>query len=70
MDFLKVVVPGKECQDIDVLINEHKNGKATEVLTLNRGFVLISVDIPDAEEKPVDLCNTTVSRPRIEKIKA
>jgi hypothetical protein len=70
MEFLKVVVPGKEGQDIDVLINEHKNGKATEVLTLNRGFVLVSVDIPGAEEKLIDLRNTTVSRPRIEEIKA
>jgi len=70
MEFLKVIVPGKEGQNIDVLINEHKNGKASEVLTLNRGFVFVSVDIPGAEEKLVDLRNTTMSRPKIEEIKA
>jgi len=70
MEFLKVIVPGKEGQDIDVLINEHKNGKATEVLTLNRGFVLVSVDIPGAEEKLVDLRNTTRRYPKIVEIKA
>jgi len=69
MEFMKVVVPGKEGQDIDVLINKQKNGKANEVLTLGRGFVLVSVDIPGAEEKTVDLRNTTPSNPKIVEIK-
>lgn len=59
MEFLKVIVPGRQGQDIDVLINRKRNGKAGEVLILGEGFVLVSVDLPGAEEKEVDLRNTT-----------
>lgn len=68
MEFLKVIVPGKEGQDINVLINKQKNGKVNEVLTLSRGFVLVSVDLPGAEEKNVDLRNTTATNPKIVEI--
>jgi hypothetical protein len=70
MEFLKVIVPGKEGQDIDVLINKEKNGKVNEVLMLSRGNALVSVDLAGAEEKVVDLRNTTATNPRVEEIKA
>jgi len=68
MEFMKVIVPGKEGQDIDVLINKQKNGKVNEILPLSRGKVLVSVDLPGAEEKTVDLRNTTVNNPKIVEI--
>ena len=70
MEFLKVMVPGREGQDIDVLINKQKNGKVGEVLTLSRGILLVSVDLPGAEEKNVDLRNTTAKHPWVEEINA
>lgn len=68
MEFLKVIVPGKEGQDIDVLINREKNGKVGEVLLLGEGFVLVSVDLPGAEEKEIHLCDTTPKIPKIVEI--
>ncbi len=68
MEFLKVIVPRQENQDIDVLINGEKNGKAGEVLILSEGFVLVSVDLPGAEEKEINLCDTTPKHPQIVEI--
>jgi hypothetical protein len=68
MEYLKVIVPGKETQDIDVLVNGEINGKTDEVLVLGRGFVLISVDLPGAEEKNINLRNTTARHPRVVEI--
>ena len=70
MEFLKVIVPGKEGQDIDVLINREKNGKVGEVILLGEGFVLVSVDLPGAEEKEINLCDTTPKIPKIVEIRA
>lgn len=70
MEFLKITVPGRQGQDIDVLINREKNGKAGEVLILGEGFVLVSVDLPGAEEKEVDLRNTTPNHPMEVEIQA
>ncbi len=70
VEYLKVIVPGKEGQDIDVLINKQINGKANEILTLSRGFVLVSVALPGAEEKTVNLRNTTPNHPNTVEIKA
>ncbi len=64
MEFMRVIVPGRESQDIDVLINGEKNGKVGEKLTLGEGFIMVSVDLPGAEEKEVDLCNTTPTHPK------
>jgi hypothetical protein len=63
MEYLIVSVPGKEGQNIDVLINGEKNGKAGETLILGEGFTLVSVDLPDAQAKEVDLKNTTPTKP-------
>ena len=63
MEYLIVTVPGKEGQNIDVLINREKNGKVGETLILGEGFTLVSVDLPDAEEKEVDLKDTTPTQP-------
>ncbi len=64
MEFIIVIVPGKEGDDIDVLINGQKNGKAGEIIILgNSGFVSISVDLPGAEEKTVEVINTTEDHP-------
>lgn len=70
MEFMKVIVPGKEGQDIDVLINREKNGKVGEVLILGEGFVLVSVNLPGAEEKEINLCATTPNHPKIVEIQA
>ena len=68
MEFLKVLVPGKEGQDIDVLLNRQKNGKVGEVLTVSEGYVRVSVDLPGAEEKLVDVTGTTPDLPLVEEI--
>jgi len=71
MEFIKVIVPDKEGQNIDVLINGEKNGKVGEVLTIGEeGFVLVSVDLPGAEEKEVELVGTTPQHPKIVEIQA
>jgi hypothetical protein len=70
MEFLKVIVPDKEGWDIDALINGERNGKVSEILTLDEGFVMVSVDLPGAEEKEVDLCDTTPNHPKIVEIRA
>ena len=63
MEYLIVKVPGKEGQDIDVLINRQKNGKVGETLILGEGFTLVSVDLQNAEEKQVNLEDTTPTKP-------
>ncbi len=70
MEHLIVSVPGKKGQNIDVLINRKKNGKVGETLTLGEGFTLVSVDLPDAEEKEVDLKDTIPKNPMKVRIKA
>lgn len=70
MEYLKVMVPDRSNQDIDVLINKQRTGKVGKVLTLNKGVVLVSVDLPNAEEKQVDLCGTTPNYPRVTEIRA
>ncbi len=64
MEYLKVLVPGRDGQDIDVLINGETNGKVGQMLILGRGRVFVSVALPDAEEKNVDLRDTTPSEPK------
>ena len=64
MEFIKVIVPGREGDDIDVLINGEKNGKTEETIILgSSGFVMISVDLPGAEEKTIEVKNTTPEHP-------
>ena len=70
MEYLQVIVPGKEGQDIDVLINRQKNGKVGETLILRREILLVSVDLPAAEEKEIDLKKTTPKHPKIVEIQA
>ena len=70
MEYFKVVVPGRENQDIQVFINTIRNGKAGQVLTLEEGYVLVSVDLPDAEEKVIDLWDTTQANPKVIEIRA
>lgn len=70
MEYLIVLVPGREGQDIDVLINGETNGKVGERLVLGKGVVLVSVALPNAEEKEADLCDTTPSKPKVVEIKA
>ncbi len=70
MEYLKVAVSGRDGQDIDVLINGMQNGKAGQVLILGKGNILVSVDLPNAEEKLVNLCDTTPTHPRVVEIQA
>ena len=46
-----------------------RNGKTGQVLTLEEGYVLVSVDLPDAEEKVVDLWDTTPANPKVIEIR-
>lgn len=70
MEYFKVVVPGREHQDRDVLINTIRYGRVGEVLALGKGYVLVSVDLPNAEEKMVMLWDTTPSDPKVIEIRA
>lgn len=70
MEFLKVIVPGREDEEIDVLINGEVNGMAGEVLMLGEGFVVVSVNVPGAEEKEVYLQDTTANHPMVVEIAA
>jgi hypothetical protein len=66
MEHIKVTVPGRESDNIDVLINGEKNGKTEETIILgSSGFVMISVDLPAAEEKTIEVKNTTPEYPMI-----
>jgi hypothetical protein len=69
MEYLKVVVSDRSSKDIYVLINKERAGKVGEVLTLKKGIVLVSVDLPYAEEIDVDLCGTTPNYPRVTEIR-
>ena len=65
MEYIKVMVPDREGDDIDVLINGEKNGKTGEVIILgSSGFVRVSVDLPTAEEKIVDVRCTIETNPK------
>lgn len=71
MEYLKVIIPDKEDPNIDVLINGEKNGKVGQVIILGReSIILVSVDLPCAEEKEVNLCATTPTHPMIVPIQA
>jgi hypothetical protein len=70
MEYLKVIVPGKKRGSVKVLINRKPNGRIGEILTLSKGIMLVSVDIPDAEETQVDLRDTTMSHPKIVEVRA
>lgn len=66
MEYIIVTVPGLDNDDIDVLINGEKNGKTEETIILgSSGFVNISVDLPGAEEKTIEVKNTTPEHPMI-----
>lgn len=71
MEFIIVIVLGREGEDIDVLINREKNGKTEETIILgSSGFVSISVDLPGAEEKLVEVINTTADHPMLIEVTA
>ncbi len=70
MEYMKVIVPNRNCEDIDVLLNSARNGKIGQVITLNKGFVLVTVDLPGAEKRIVDVQNTTPANPKCVEIRA
>ncbi len=71
MEYIIVTVPGKEGENIDVLINGEINGKVGETIILgNSGFVMISVDLPGAEEETIEVKNTTEDHPMDIEVKA
>jgi hypothetical protein len=65
MEFLKVIVPNVEEQDLDVLINRERNGKVGEVLLLSEGYLWVSVDHPCAGDTLLYLSDTTSTHPKI-----
>ena len=63
MEYL-VVKATKETDDpVQVLVNGEKNGYVGEVLTLEEGFVEVSVDMEGAETKEIELVDTTPTQP-------
>lgn len=71
MEYYTVTVPGKEGDDIDVLINGEKNGKAGEILVLESSSILVvTVDLPGAEERTVEVRDTTAAYPMIIELRA
>jgi hypothetical protein len=63
-EYIIVRVKDRPTARADVLINGEKNGMTGEVITLgSRGWVFISVDLPKAKPKNVDVKNTTPSHP-------
>jgi hypothetical protein len=64
MEYIYVTVPEREDNVIDVLINGEKNGKTEETILLgSAGFVIVSVDLREAEEQTVMVENTTPAHP-------
>jgi hypothetical protein len=64
MQFLIVRLGGKSAKKkIAVLINGEKNGYVNELLMLNRGWIEVSVDLPKAKIKEIELKNTTRQKP-------
>jgi hypothetical protein len=64
MEFIRVRVKDQPDVQADVLINGQRNGRAGALLTLGSpGWVFISVDLPNAQQREVNLRNTTASHP-------
>lgn len=69
MEYLRVLVPGHEGEDIDVLLNGQKNGKVGEVILLGEpGYVIVSANLPSAEAQKIEVRRTTPSHPLIVEI--
>lgn len=69
MEYMKVLVPEHEGEDIDVLLNDQKNGKVGEVIVVGEsGYVIVSVDLPHAETKKIEIRRTTPTHPLIVEI--
>jgi hypothetical protein len=63
MEYL-IIRLSKPSQDkVSVLINGKKNGYVNDTLTLEEGFVKVSVDIKDAKPKVIELTGTTPTKP-------
>jgi hypothetical protein len=63
-EYIVVRVKDRPAARADVLINGEKNGMTGEVITLgSRGWVFISVDLPKAKPKNLNVKNTTPSHP-------
>ena len=68
-EYLKVLVPGREEEEIYVLLNRKKSGrKVGEVLTVSKGYVRVSVDMEGAVEKREFVTGTRATAPHVTKI--
>ena len=66
LEFLLVKVPGHEGRDINVFVNGVRKGRAGRVLTVQPGrAVRISVELPGAVEKVVDIQGTDLDVPLV-----
>jgi hypothetical protein len=64
MEYIIVRIAGQPKAKADVLINRQVNGKTGVVLTLgDPGRVLVSVDLPGAQERRIQVKNTTPTHP-------
>jgi len=63
MEFLIVKTASKTENKISVIVNGEKNGYVGEPIQLEEGFVEISVDLPGAETKEIELMDTTPTKP-------
>lgn len=64
MEFIIVRVKGQPGLQVDVLINNQRNGTTGALITLGGpGWVGISVDLANAGLQVVDVTNTTATHP-------
>ena len=69
MEYLKVLVRGHEDEDISVVLNRRKSNRKTgNVLTVSRGYVRVSVDLPGAVEKRELVTGTRPTAPHVTEI--
>ena len=63
MQYLIVRPNKKTSKNARVLINGERNGFINQFLMLNEGFVEISIDLPRAQTKEIELKDTTRQKP-------
>ena len=63
MQYLKVRLDKPVKKKVRVLINGEKNGYVNELLMLDEGWIEVSVDLPKAKIKEIELKNSTRQKP-------
>jgi hypothetical protein len=64
MEFILVQVKDEPTANAAVLINGELNGSTGKLITLGTpGWIFVSVDLPGAQQRNVNVKNTTASHP-------